>query len=295
MLYLHIGLHKTATSSLQGSVFPNLKKIKYLGRVESGGVKASDDLYREICDYCFSKGLSRQLELELKKRIKEHLNKGDLLISEEWFTADFDGFYGFEGATWQEKLKKLSNIVSDIEHKVLITIREPLDASFSQYCEFYSVGLNKRYIDYLNYFKYSNDIKVFKYLELNALINSYFCNVRYITFDAIVNNTYHDSLSEFLNETVNFNIQHLNKKNKNKDGTSINTTNKVLTSIIAIFPSYMRKKISKVDFILKFKRKITTKNVTILRPDTETNKIFSIGFSDSIDFYENLKKSERDR
>jgi hypothetical protein len=55
------------------------------------------------------------------------------VFTEEWFTADYSGFYKLKSETWQNKLLKLSRVLKEVDYKILVTIRDPFDLSYSQY------------------------------------------------------------------------------------------------------------------------------------------------------------------
>ena len=201
IIYLHIGLHKTATTTLQYHVFPNLQKIEFLGRGK-GGRMAAHALYNSLGKYVHAEGVNVRMEESLAARFFEHSTLyGNLLISEEWFTADYSEFYGFNGAKWQDKLAKLGRIFQGQKTKLLITIRNPLDNLYSQYCEFRTVGVEKYYPDFGVYLEHSNDARVFLLDEFDALVCSLFVESEriYLDFSLIVSGEFESILREFFN------------------------------------------------------------------------------------------------
>ncbi|OOE55314.1 hypothetical protein BZG13_14990, partial [Salinivibrio sp. ML323] len=123
-ILIHIGLHKTATTSLQKSVFPNLEGILYHGR-QSGSFVGNGDLYEKVCGFCF--GSKKYTLNEVRDSISSELTKGRFLISDEWLTSDYDGLFGYKSGRWQKKIERLSSLINGFEHKILLTIREPLE------------------------------------------------------------------------------------------------------------------------------------------------------------------------
>ncbi|MCG9711205.1 hypothetical protein L1D46_20865, partial [Pseudoalteromonas sp. Isolate3] len=160
-LYIHIGLHKTATTSLQKFVFPRLPSFKFIGRNDLP-LNNQNELYLELVKYCFSKKQDKPKEVELRSALITELKANKVILSDEWFSADFDGFYKFEGASWQMKLDKLSRIINGLDYKLVVTLRDPFDGVFSQYSEFNQVGIESKYSTFKEYFYNSNDSNVYK-------------------------------------------------------------------------------------------------------------------------------------
>ena len=123
MIYLHLGLHKTASTSLQNSIFPYLNDIEFIGRCVN--FDSSSTLYKELSNYCFSKNTDLEIEKKLSDELRKCSSKKSILISDEWFTSDYSGLYSYYGASWQQKIKKISRVVNELDHKVLISIRNP--------------------------------------------------------------------------------------------------------------------------------------------------------------------------
>lgn len=212
MIYVHIGLHKTATTALQNSFFPNLDRIKFLGRVIEGE-QHSNRFYKQLCKYCFDENSDLNFEKKLKALLEERIDEfGSILISEEWFTSDYSGFYKFKGATWQVKLAKLARVLNDFDSKVLITIRNPEDVIYSQYLEFKTVGVNSLYTSFEDYLKYSNDSLVYDYPKLQNHLNGLFKKIVFISFDSLIEGRCQQALNNFFNQKVNMNLPRKNSK-----------------------------------------------------------------------------------
>lgn len=130
-VYVHIGLPKTATTTLQLDYFPHVNndEYQYLGVFQPRGQEAPDLLFTKVISAARSGG---GLE-EANRDLKERLNSGQrsIIISEEMLTV------GNAEVTWQEQLSNLSKILSGIDHRVLVTVREPVSAMFSFYVELY--------------------------------------------------------------------------------------------------------------------------------------------------------------
>jgi hypothetical protein len=128
-IFVHIGLPKTATTSLQTDFFPKLASgdIEYLGVVQPRNKPAQDSTYRT-----FLTALNRRQGIdELRKILSLKLKNQSLILSEEMITVS--------GArsTWKEKIANLNEILEGLDYEVIVTVREPAAALFSYYCEIY--------------------------------------------------------------------------------------------------------------------------------------------------------------
>lgn len=173
-LYLHIGLHKTATTSFQMDTFPYIEGVEYVGRHHIAK-KRQGYLYCAICRYCFSKKKPRDKQLKkIQAKIQSHLLQTSMLLSEEWFSSDYDGFFYGRGARWQEKIKRLTEIVSGLDCFVLVSVRDPSDAVFSLYTEFLRVGYADKFTSITDFIEKSNDVKPYFYPELSLFLCGFF-------------------------------------------------------------------------------------------------------------------------
>ncbi|RLL55871.1 hypothetical protein D8Y20_00010 [Mariprofundus sp. EBB-1] len=127
-IFVHIGLPKTATTTLQADLFPlfNNNCLHYAG-LNQPRFGDQSDLYIE-----FFHAIKTGNCASIRSDIAEHINKGcSLLFSEEIITVtDDDG-------SWQNKLRNLALILKDFDYEILLTVREPVSALFSCYVERY--------------------------------------------------------------------------------------------------------------------------------------------------------------
>lgn len=129
-IIIHVGLPKTATTTLQEDVFPKLVSdcFAYLGVVHPRSEALQhflfESIYKAIATGDVDHGLHQQIsgELSLGKTI---------LFSEEMITAS-EGHY-----SWRTKLRNLKNIVKQYDYEIIVTVREPVSALFSYYCELF--------------------------------------------------------------------------------------------------------------------------------------------------------------
>ena len=169
IFYLHIGLHKTATSTLQKHVFPNIDNTLYLPRDTSN----NDSLYFRICEYCFTPEQPKDPSV-LRHDILIFLKRTNLLLSEEWFTSDYSGQYGWDSPPWQEKLKRLAYLVDDCNFSLLATIRSPLTALYSYYATMCKVGMTEHHASFADFIEHSNDALAYDYYYLDSTIKMLF-------------------------------------------------------------------------------------------------------------------------
>ncbi|MDA3833716.1 MAG: hypothetical protein PF495_09985, partial [Spirochaetales bacterium] len=167
-LYLHIGLPKTATTTLQQDVFPFVDHFffDYIGVAQPRGEK-NDSLFNEIYrSVNTGDGIS-----DVKNALKERLAQGkSLIVSEEIFTVTT------VGSTWQKKLENLGSLLDGVDYKILLTVREPTSAMFSCYVELY-----RRYKKIKSSFPElairHNDFKIYNYDYLFDVLAKYFGNI----------------------------------------------------------------------------------------------------------------------
>lgn len=129
-LIVHIGLPKTATTTLQADVFPKLinNQIKYLGTFQPREKTPLKNLYHHFCKAVESRENIDNIRILLNKEI----SKGHtLIISEEGMTVPSGNI------TWKKKLENLGKIVRGFDYTIIVSVREPSSALFSYYCELY--------------------------------------------------------------------------------------------------------------------------------------------------------------
>lgn len=287
MIYLHIGLHKTATTSLQTTLFPYLKDINYLGRGKDNG---NEQLYEDISEYCFSKS-----DNELRKvALRQELLKIDenILLSDEWFTSDYSGRFLFEGCTWQEKIRRLSELVQGLECKVLLSLRAPVEGLYSQYCEFLTVGIGKTYPNFKNYIN-SNDAKAYNYHELDRIINDQFGNVTYLHFEHIMNGNYQAILSGFFDIEEIPRVEKKNSRNQTSKSIELKENSVILLKLMHILPPIIKITLKKITWVRRLKlllHNLLERNFKVSKlSDVEKNEYLK-SFESSMVFYEKTLK-----
>ena len=126
-LIVHIGLPKTATTTLQTDVFPSMDPgvIEYVG-VRQPRSASQDELYERIYRAARSGHTIDAVADEIQRRLDcgRHV-----LLSEELLTVTDST------VTWRTKLGNLAELIGRFEYRVLVTVRDPVDAMFSFYVE----------------------------------------------------------------------------------------------------------------------------------------------------------------
>lgn len=125
---VHIGLPKTATTSLQIDIF---SKIEYAENMHYLGVFHPRESFQEPLFKQFYHFIRTGKGFEdLKNKINNKLQEGkNILISEEMIVVSDPDI------EWRQKLKNLAILLKQFEHKIIVTVREPVSALFSYYTE----------------------------------------------------------------------------------------------------------------------------------------------------------------
>lgn len=208
-IYLHVGLPKTATTSLQQHVFQNLdsKDYRYLGTMQPRSLN-TDVLFRDICGYVEAKHPPYSTRDSIKVTIGRELSARSVVISEEMFTVD-------TGLCWQDKLERLHELFSGFKVDVLVTIREPSKAAFSLYIELWR-QLHSRFGDFDGFLN-SNQAKLYDYEYLLKSLYRFFdmSAVQVLPFETLGDNRiFIQSIETFLG--THLQIDRLPRENDTK-------------------------------------------------------------------------------
>lgn len=177
--FVHIGLPKTATSTLQTDVFPKLQdeKLKYLGVDGDRREGKSSEIY-----YLFINAVESGREIEcIRNKISDSLRECDLLLSEEMLTVS--------SATvpWQVKLDRVAEILSGFDYTVIVSVREPVSAMFSYYIELYPRFAKMGFVESA---MSHNDMFIYHYEKLLQKLNQAFGveRLHFVRFEDITQN-----------------------------------------------------------------------------------------------------------
>lgn len=179
-IYIHIGLPKTATTSLQLYVFPEIaRKYNYIyvgvdqPRGESSKKHPLYSAFMTAIDDGEFNAFHQQMPLISQCK--------GIIISEEMLTASANGI------GWDEKLENLSELLADYDYEILVSLRHPVEAVFSYYVERYD-SLKTEFpvfnIDVVTH----PYMKVFKYTSFLEFLEEHFDRkkIHYAAFDRII-------------------------------------------------------------------------------------------------------------
>jgi hypothetical protein len=182
-IFVHIGLPKTATTSLQTDLFPRLagNDIEYLGVFQPRDESVQGKLYRS-----FTKSFTNRVETgALRESLARKLQKKNLILSEEMISVSQWKH------SWKEKLAYLKTVLEGFDHEIVVTVREPVAALFSYYCEIYPLlGPERR--SFIDVALQSEPMQIFHYDKLISELSRHFATERLHFFkfeDLIANDT----------------------------------------------------------------------------------------------------------
>lgn len=167
-LIIHIGLPKTATTSLQRCVFSQEHKGQwnYCGIRQPRNQK-QDKLYLALMNALDCR--EQQFESKRKDFVDAYSRLSTskpLLISEEMVCID-------TAVRWQEKLERLGTLTGNGETKILVTVRDSSEGAFSLYAELFHYIRNK-YESFHDFFENSNQARIFRYDEIIPCLENQF-------------------------------------------------------------------------------------------------------------------------
>lgn len=223
-IYIHIGLPKTGTTTLQKDFFPYVDSSNY----EYLGVIQPRKSYEGIIFKNFFRTIDsgEQLASTREELSKALCKNRSLIISEEMLTVTTPS------STWEEKLLNLSTVLEGLDYKILITLREPAEASFSFYVELFHRYLNSN-LDFPDIAIYHPDFKIFNYQRLIQCLDEKFIstNITFAPFEALSENNL-TPINMFLDDC---------KMNDDYSGISDNNSKRYKGNSI-IIPKYRRSK-----------------------------------------------------
>jgi hypothetical protein len=161
-IFVHIGLPKTATTTLQKEIFPALSNgvIQYLGVFQPRQENRQSDLYSRFCNAVYSGSSTK----EVRSTLASMLNTGTtIILSEEMFTVSSSDVH------WRIKLKNLAGILQGLDYTLILTVREPTSALFSYYVELHD-KFSREKKDFLELARNDERMHVFHYQKLTEEI-----------------------------------------------------------------------------------------------------------------------------
>ena len=164
-IFVHIGLPKTATTTLQKQVFTKIsnQSLNYLGVFQPRDVK-QNNLFRQ-----FYKAIHSGDAIEnIQELLKVELNKGiNLLISEEMIILPS------EEKGWRDKIENLRKIIGAMDYHIIITVREPVNAMFSFFSHKY-VTYKKDNKSFEEIATTDKNMEIYQYKKLFSFIHRKF-------------------------------------------------------------------------------------------------------------------------
>lgn len=227
-LFVHIGLPKTATTSLQTDFFPAIsgEHIEYVGVYQPREVNNQSELHSQFYDVVET-GLG---VLELRNCIDTILETGkSLIISEEVFTVSS------VNTSWREKLRNLRSVLHGKDYYLLLTVREPVSAMFSFYLEVYR-RFENRFDNFIDCALLDESMQIYHYKKLTDEIFSNFDHDRVYAFmfEDIVKNKV-SKLQEIISPSFSLNDQIIlsnhNQRENDKDFIYLRDTLTVMSFI----------------------------------------------------------------
>lgn len=217
-LYIHIGLPKTATTTLQRDFFPYVdnERYDYLGTPQPRVASSEgDSLFWNIYDYIKTGENLAKASEELASRLAVGR---DLIISEEMILVSS------KGGAWRDKLRRLGELVKGIDYKILLTVREPVSAMFSYYVE--RLGeMSEPQKNWLHYVLSNEAFDVFRYDVLLDELSVHFKAdaLCVIPFERLIRGGWAELLSFVETETLSSGFSGLGVSNqkKNQQGSVI--------------------------------------------------------------------------
>lgn len=206
-IYLHIGLPKTATTSLQMHAFPEIARIcnyTYVGVNQPRGKHTKHHPLYSAVLMAIDQGKFEEFEDQLSKLS----NFSGVVISEEMITVSTST------TSWDVKLENLSKLLKGHEYEILVTIREPKDAIFSYYIELYE-SMKSEFPQFHNSVVTDPCMGIYRYASFVKLLESMFKreHIHYASFCQIIKNDF-SSVLKFLDADLGINVEMSRTNNK---------------------------------------------------------------------------------
>lgn len=202
--------------------------------------------------YSFLSDINNLNNNVIKNKIDNALQQSNLLISEEWFTSDYDFYSSGKGVKWQDKIYKLGKITNGLPVKIIVTTREPVDAMFSMYCEMLQAGQAEEYENFYHFAVCNNTALSYQKEYLESLLVSVFdITPTYINITELKDEMIQQKLSELFGVNVSCDMKKRNTKVRNNKGIEIIESQvlyKIIRGLWLRLPPWMRKKLPDTAF-----------------------------------------------
>lgn len=275
-IFVHIGLPKTATTTLQRQVFSNIsnESLNYLGVYQPRESK-QNSLYNYFYRAIYT---GKKID-KVQKLIEIELNKGrNLLISEEMIVLST-----FENK-WRANIKNLYQIIKPFDYLIIVTVREPASAMFSFYAQRYKMfkKLDKSFKEIA--LKHDS-MEIFHYKKFFKHLNQYFKVKKVFVkkFEEIINNDFDDLLQTLKVDNFNDQLNNYNSKEKTKEVVNIEYNLSLVNDrtliyfkkigLVSIIEKLHLKPMLLKSFLLLKHVNISKKDKIIIPTEIELNKI----------------------
>lgn len=244
---VHIGLPKTATTSLQMDFFPELENenVCYLGVHHPRTISNQSTIFESFVG-SLSTGNVERVRAELFGLLSEGKT---IIISEEMITVSLNN------VSWRKKLDNLSKLLSGMNYLLLLTVREPVSAMFSYYVEIIS---HKQKIgkSFPEVAKFDERMEVFHYGKLASELIDHFDEHRIlvIKFEDAVNGMVDGIAKIIVGETGSWEGVKLGKRNDKKQSKDYVYPG-TKTTIADTLDSFLKiVKLKDISFLKRYKR-----------------------------------------
>jgi len=273
-IVLHLGLPKTASSSLQNDLFPSLgEPVYFAGHSASGGLELPPlASLRAVLDRPSQVSRLAGRFWESIERVPSGTTH--VLISDEMFVVDT------AKTTWQKKLELLGTVLDDSSVTVVVVVREPLDWAYSLYAEL-SAMMIRQGLALDDFLLHSNQTELADYVYLEELLGKNFrkASVQFHSFDDLTSPEGPARLLGRLGIALDrdLSLSHRNRRQRSEGGYLSKTA--TLRTVLAApaFSVWLRQRISRrwYSWAASAAEKITmTAPVVIPYPDEATRRAF---------------------
>lgn len=241
-IFVHIGLPKTATTSLQTDLFPFLagENIEYLGVFQPRESFTQSEFYRD-----FLKAVGGEIYItEFREALYQQLARKTLILSEEMISVSWDWI------SWRMKLANLGEVLEGFEYEIIVTVREPEAAMFSYYCEMYPRHGNWEH-SFIDCALQNEAMQIFHYDKLIGELMRHFARERlhFFKFEDLVANGARDITKLVMGDAfVEVPLGNHNQRSKTKRHVVTPYDLTISDQVCRVFPR-----------LLQFGKKITSK------------------------------------
>ena len=283
---VHIGLPKTATTTLQTDFFPNVQSshIRYLGVRQPRDTQTQDLTYSTFIDSINSGEVS-----ECREMFRDLLSvKKTVVLSDEMITVSHNGI------TWREKLTNLSTILKGFDYVIVFTVREPVSAMFSYYVEI-NRHASENLSDLVSFAMCDERMEIYHYGKLIQELLERFDRDKIVAikFEDIIDGRL-DALSGLLDITIDTdNKQLFQARNKRVDTETYVYSGRNLTIIDIIKIILRGLKINESSLALKIKAKYSGLILRLNRLVITRQKIYKLSEDERIKISSLTEKENR--